>query len=160
MEKKRITVEELLRRYAALEQDFQRIILEYADLSGVELQSINLRGARFNYVNLSSINLRSCNLIGAQFYNCNLREVQIISCDLESTWFTDCDLGGANTSRCNLTLTHFIRVNLYSAKIDGFGEEYPWFCDVIREDGKFISGYTIDLYLFDREEVDRDDIAF
>lgn len=152
--------QELLRRYAAGCRDFQHVVLEYADLSGAELQSINLRGARFNYVNLSGINLRSCNLIGAEFCYCNFRDAQIASCDLESTSFIDCDLGGANTSRCNISWTHFIRVNLYSAKIDGFGEEYPTFCNVIREDGKFISGSTINLYLFDRNKVDRDDIAF
>jgi len=48
MEKERITAEELLRRYAAGERDFQNIILEYADLSGVELQKIDITGAQFN----------------------------------------------------------------------------------------------------------------
>ncbi len=45
MEKERITVEELLRRYAAGDRDFQNIILEYADLSGVEMQNIDLTSA-------------------------------------------------------------------------------------------------------------------
>ena len=160
MEKKEITVKQLLKRYAAGERDFQLIILEYADLSGVELQSIDLRGAEFNYVNLSGINLRSCNLIAAQFWYCNFRKAQIISCELESTRFFDCDLREADMTDVNLTDTHFTRVNLQNTRTQGFGEEPCNFWDVIREDGKFISGYTMDLYIFDREEVDRDDIAF
>mgnify|MGYP001567721988 CR=1 FL=1 len=69
MEKERITVEELLRRYAASERGFQNIILEYADLSGVELQNIDLTEAQFNYVNLSGLNLYRCELRGANFLN-------------------------------------------------------------------------------------------
>jgi uncharacterized protein YjbI with pentapeptide repeats len=84
MSKERITVEELLKRYAAGERNFQQIILEYADLSGVELRRIDLRGARFSYVNLSSIKLWDYNL-KAEFIYCNFRDALIESCDLERT---------------------------------------------------------------------------
>ena len=77
MEKERITVEELLRRYATGDRDFRNIILEYADLSGVELQNIDLTGAQFNYVNLSRLNLHRCELGSAQFWYCNFREAKM-----------------------------------------------------------------------------------
>ncbi|MCC5657427.1 pentapeptide repeat-containing protein [Nostoc sp. XA010] len=69
----KITAEDLLRRYAAGERNFQQIILEYADLSGVELENISLKGARFSYVNLSSIKLWDCDLT-AKFTYCNLTD--------------------------------------------------------------------------------------
>ncbi|MEH2179883.1 pentapeptide repeat-containing protein [Nostoc sp.] len=111
MEKERITAENLLRRYAAGERDFQRILLEYADLSEGELQCIDLRGAQFSYVNLSSINLRHCCLT-AEFIYCNFRNALIEHCDLERTRFFDCDLRGATLRYVELTSTAFTRVNL------------------------------------------------
>ncbi|MEH2380364.1 MAG: pentapeptide repeat-containing protein [Nostoc sp.] len=149
MERERVTVEEFLRRYAAGERDFQQILLEYADLSGVELQGINLDGAQFCYVNLSSIKLWYCNL-KAQFIYCNFRDALIENCDLESTRFFDCDLGGINTRICDLTCTRFIRVNLRDAKLSGSGEDPCRFWDVIREDGVFVPGFTSDLYIAER----------
>lgn len=147
MEKERITVEELLRRYAAGERGFQNIILEYANLSGVELQNIDLTEAQFNYVNLSGLNLHRCELRGANFLNCNLREAKFFGCHLEYTRFFDCDFRGVNTSRCNLTCTHFIRVNFQGAKIGGFGED-PCRCwDITREDGVFIPGFTFNPFI-------------
>ncbi|MEG3875923.1 pentapeptide repeat-containing protein [Microcoleus sp. herbarium7] len=147
MEKERITVEELLRRYAAGDRDFRHIILEYADLSGVELQNIDLTSAQFNYVNLSGINLNMCKLRSAQFWYCNFTDAKIYNSDLESTRFFDCDLRGANTSAtCNLTCTRFTRVNFQGAKLGGTGEDPCEFRDVIRQDGVFISGFTSNLY--------------
>jgi uncharacterized protein YjbI with pentapeptide repeats len=149
MEKERITVEELLRRYAAGETDFQNIILEYADLSGVELQNIDLTGAQFNYVNLSRLNLHRCKLRSAQFWSCNFTEAKIYNSDLESTRFFDCNLRGANTSAtCNLTCTCFTRVNFQGAKLGGTGEAPCEFQDVIRQDGVFIQGFTFNPYLY------------
>ncbi|WP_392530822.1 pentapeptide repeat-containing protein [Nostoc sp. C117] len=149
MERERVTVEEFLRRYAAGERDFHRIILEYADLSGAELQGINLHGAQFNYVNLSGIKLRSC-ILKAQFIYCNFRDALIESCNLEWAWFYDCDLRSANTRVCDLTSTHFIRVNLQGAKLRGFGEDPCKYWDVIRHDGVFVPGFTFDLYIAER----------
>jgi len=142
MEKERITVEELLGRYAAGERDFQNIILEYADLSGVELQNIDLTGAQFNYVNLSNISLNRCKLLSAQLCYCNFRDAKISSCNLESTSFFDCYLRELSTSSCNLTSTRFIRVSLQGAKLDGYCEEPCEFWDVIRPDGVFIPGHN------------------
>lgn len=146
MEKERITVEELLRRYAAGERGFQNIILEYADLSGVELQNIDLTEAQFNYVNLSGLSLHRCELGGANFLNCNLKEAKFFGCHLEYTRFFDCDFRAVNMSGCNLTSTHFIRVNFQGTKLGGFGEDPCQFWDIIREDGVFIPGFTSNPY--------------
>ncbi|MEH1935118.1 MAG: pentapeptide repeat-containing protein [Nostoc sp.] len=157
----KITAEDLLRRYAAGCRDFQRILIEYADLSGVELQNIDLGHAKFRYVNLSSTNLRSCNLIGSEFCYCNLRNANIESCFFECAWFLDCDLGGINTRICELTSTRFIRVNLQDAKLSGSGEEPCEFWDVIRPDGKFIPGFTYVIYPAPSpDKVNGEDIPF
>jgi uncharacterized protein YjbI with pentapeptide repeats len=142
MDKERITREELLQRYAAGERDLQHIILEYADLNGVELQNIDLRGAQFNYVNLSRLNLHRCELGSAQFWYCNFREAKITSSHLEYARFFDCDFTGFNSSGCNITRVYFIRVNLQGAKLYGFGEDPCEFWDVIRPDGVFNPGFS------------------
>ncbi|MEH1932299.1 MAG: pentapeptide repeat-containing protein [Nostoc sp.] len=149
MERERVTLEEFLRRYAAGERDFQQILLEYADLSGVELQGINLDGAQFCYVNLSSIKLGDCNL-KAQFIYCNFRDALIENCDLECTRFFDCDLRGATLRYVELTSSAFTRVNLQGTKTYGSGKDPCEFWDVIREDGVFVPGFTFDLYIAER----------
>lgn len=149
MEKKKVTLEEFLKRYAAGERDFKQIILEYADLSGAELQNISLRGARFSYVNLSSIKLWDCNLT-AEFIYCNFRDTLIENCDLERTRFFDCDLRGATLRYVELTSTTFTRVNLQGAKLGGSGKDPCEFWDVVREDGVFVPGFTFDLYIAER----------
>ncbi|MBN3870613.1 pentapeptide repeat-containing protein [Nostoc sp. JL33] len=149
MERERVTVEEFLRRYAAGERDFQQILLEYADLSGVELQGINLDGAQFSYVNLSSIKLRHCDL-RAEFIYCNFRDALIENCDLEWAWFYDCDLRGANIRLCDVTSTHFIRVNLQGATRNNSGKDPCEFWDVVREDRVFVPGFTSNLYIAER----------
>ncbi|MHC5726046.1 MAG: pentapeptide repeat-containing protein [Nostoc sp.] len=145
----KITAEDLLRRYAAGCRGFQRILIEYADLNGAELQNIDLGGARFSYVNLSSIKLWDCNLT-AEFIYCNFRDALIENCDLESTRFFDCDLRGATLKNVNLTRTAFTRVNLQGTKTYGSGEDPCEFWDVVREDGVFIPGFTFDLYIAER----------
>ncbi|MEH2374898.1 pentapeptide repeat-containing protein [Nostoc sp.] len=113
------------------------------------MQNISLSGAGFSYVNLSSIKLRQCDLT-AQFNYCNFRDALIESCNLGWAWFYDCDLRGANISVCNLTSTHFIRVNLQGAHLSGFGEDPCNFWDVVRYDGVFVPGFTLDLYIAER----------
>lgn len=141
-----ITAEELLERYAAGERDFTEIILEYANLSGVELRNINLSGAQFSYVNLSGIQLRQCDLT-AQFIYCNLTNAIIENCDLERARFYDCDLRGAILNHVELTATQFIRVNLEGTRTKGSGKDPCEFWDVTREDGVFVPGFTINLYM-------------
>jgi len=148
MEKERITVEELLRRIAPGDRNFRRIILEYADLSGVELQNIDLTGAEFNYVNLSRLNLHRCELGSAQFWYCNFREAKIISSHLQYSRFFDCDLRGFNSSNCDVSSVNFTRVYFQGAKFGGFGEEPCKYWNITREDGVFIPGFTLDPYLF------------
>ncbi|MEH1943332.1 MAG: pentapeptide repeat-containing protein [Nostoc sp.] len=149
MERKRVTVEEFLRRYAAGERDFQQILLEYADLSGAELKGISLRGAQFSYVNLSSIKLRDCDL-RAEFIYCNFTDTNIESCDLERARFFDCDLRGANIRLCDVSSTAFTRVNLQGVTRSNSGKDPCEYWDIIREDGVFIPGFTLDLYIAER----------
>ena len=146
MDKKKITAKQFFRRYEKGERDFQHILLEYADLSGAELQGIEMGGAQFNYVNLSGIKLKDCNL-SATFTYCNFTNAKIASCNLESTRFFNCDFTNATLTSVNLTSTYFTRVNLQRTRTSGFGESPCRFRDVIREDGVFVPGFTFDLYI-------------
>lgn len=146
MERNKITVEELLQAYAAGERDFTQIILEYANLSGVELRNLDLGGAQFSYVNLSSIQLRQCDL-RAEFIYCNFTNAVIENCDLGWARFFDCDLRGATSRLCTLSSTKFTRVNLQNSKLSGSGEDPPEYWDVTRQDGVFVPGFTFDLYI-------------
>lgn len=141
-----ITAEELLERYEKGERDFSGIILEYANLSGVELRNIDLSGAQFSYVNLSGIKFWDCDL-RTQFIYCNFTNAFIENCDLERARFYDCDLRSAILNHVELTSTQFIRVNLEGTRTKGSGKDPCEFWDVIREDGVFVPGFTINLYM-------------
>ncbi|MEM6753909.1 MAG: pentapeptide repeat-containing protein [Cyanobacteria bacterium P01_C01_bin.38] len=146
MERKKITVEELLERYEKGERDFSKIILEYADLSGVELRNLSFGGAILSYVNLSNIKLECCNL-RAEFMYCNFTNAVMENCDLGWARFFDCDLRKAISRLCTLSSTKFTRVNLENSKLDGSGEDPSEYWDVTREDGVFVPGFTFDLYM-------------
>lgn len=150
----RMDAEEFIQLYNAGERDFRAMILQYADLSNVKLDSVNLSGACFYNVNFDSANLKNVNLsstewwdcnLFVEFWLCNLKDAIIDHCDLEGARFFDCDLRRFKTIGCNLTWTHFIRVNLQGADLGGYCEEPCEFWDVIRQDGVFIPGFNFTL---------------
>ena len=77
-----ITVEELLRRYAAGERDFVDICVpDGSDLSGVDLRGANFMGAKlgkaYETTNLSGANLSGTNLRYAWLISSNLRGIDL-----------------------------------------------------------------------------------
>ncbi len=68
MKRERITVEELLRRYAALERDFSGVDIRYREegLSRCNLCGINLSNSRFNFAYLIETDLSNADLSGAR----------------------------------------------------------------------------------------------
>ena len=116
-----ITVEELLRQYAAGERDFIDICVpERSDLSGVNLRGANLMGAKLNGQN--GINLTGANLSYAWLTGSNL---------------TGIDLTGANLSYAKLSLTDLTGANLTGVNFTGAAVNASTFVDIIY-DGKFV----------------------
>ncbi|MBP0003394.1 MAG: pentapeptide repeat-containing protein [Cyanobacteria bacterium SBC] len=102
------SVEELLRRYAAGERDFEQVRLSQADLHNAILHGIDLSEAILNEANLSRTDLR-----GADFSWADLSQANLCGADLRGAIFTRADLTGANLRRANL-----LKADLSLAKLD------------------------------------------
>ncbi|MDF0554731.1 pentapeptide repeat-containing protein [Kamptonema sp. UHCC 0994] len=151
-------VEELYRRYAAGDRDFQGVDLSHAnlnvakvryledlqpgqnELSGINLSGANLTSANLTYVNLSGANLSSANLKFAELSctvltGADLRKAILdyaqLGCDL-----IDVDLREATLFGTVLIGTNLTRSNLMGAKFQVMTEESGIiFCDTIMPDG-------------------------
>lgn len=138
VKRQRITVEELLRRYAALERDFTKVIIEDSRkglMRSVDLSNINLEGSIL-IVDLSGAILRKANLrntvwgdycswqeadfsgsdftginneSSCYFMRCNFSDTIWDQADLWQSSFVDCDLTGANFDNASL-----VEVDLYA----------------------------------------------
>src|SRR6476469_336815 len=99
-----MTVEELLKKYAAGERNFAGINLTEANLSGVNLSGANLKGANLSVANLSGANLSKTNLTGAK---------------LNIARLSGAHLGGANLTDADLNVAYLVRVDLKRATLTG-----------------------------------------
>src|SRR5919199_1164249 len=99
-----MTVEELLKKYAAGERNFAGINLTEANLSGVNLSGANLKGANLSVANLSGANLSKTNLTGAK---------------LNIARLSGAHLGGANLTDADLNVAYLVRVDLKRATLPG-----------------------------------------
>src|ERR687885_153807 len=99
-----MTVEELLKKYAAGERNFAGINLTEANLSGVNLSGANLKGANLSVANLSGANLSKTNLTGAK---------------LNIARLSGAHLGGANLTDADLNVAYLVRVDLKRATLRG-----------------------------------------
>ncbi|MEG4350940.1 pentapeptide repeat-containing protein [Microcoleus sp. LAD1_D5] len=99
-----MTVEELLKKYAAGERNFAGINLTEANLSGVNLSGANLKGANLSVANLSGANLSKTNLTGAK---------------LNIARLSGAHLGGADLTDADLNVAYLVRVDLKKATLIG-----------------------------------------
>src|SRR6476469_4239461 len=99
-----MTVEELLKKYAAGERNFAGINLTEANLSGVNLSGANLKGANLSVANLSGANLSKTNLTGAK---------------LNIARLSGAHLGGADLTDADLNVAYLVRVDLKKAILIG-----------------------------------------
>ena len=136
---------ELLKSYARGKKEFSRMIIYRADLSGANLEGIDLRRTKLKYVNLSGANLRFANLSGAKFIHCNLSHADMFCSIHESIRYIYSDLRGVQRRGVNENMSRYVEVNLEGGDIPG-GEEPSWYYHVVRDDGEFISGPTNWLY--------------
>lgn len=136
VKKQRITVEELLSRYAAGERDFTKVyirdsregLMRGADLSGINLEGSSLwvdfsgailRKANFRYTvwgdNCSWQNADFSgsdftginNVVECVFTRCNFSNTIWNEADLFQSTFEDCDLAGANFDNATLAEVDF-----------------------------------------------------
>ena len=131
VDRREITVEELLTRYAAGERDFTNIVIDDSredllrgiDLSGINLKgsylAVDLSGAVLSQANLrntvwgdhcdwkeadfSGSDMTGINIVsGCVFTRCNFSNTIWEQADLFQTTFEDCDLAGANFDNATL----------------------------------------------------------
>lgn len=103
------TTQELLKRYAAGEREFEQVRLSGADLHNTILHGIDLSEAILNQANLSRADLRGADLSWVDLSGADLR-----GADLRGAILTRADLSGANLSHANL-----LRADLSLANLEG-----------------------------------------
>ncbi|MEH2328300.1 pentapeptide repeat-containing protein [Nostoc sp.] len=132
MERKKITVEELLQRYAAGERDFRKIHLIFDEYERDESKEARFdeSGDGIMRLEIKEGCLRGTNLSGADFRGSNLRAIRMYSqglilchanlskLDLNYFLFMGSNLSGANLSGANIFHADFLRANLSGAKLD------------------------------------------
>ena len=137
-----LSAEELLRRYAEGERNFQDKILHRVDLSSADLRHIDLSRSRLSYVNFSCACLENVGLGFAIFSN--FRNARF---SRDENWlglsFFYCDLREANLSGVDMSYSIFIGSNFLGAKnCIGGSEGDLFFYETTWTDGEFIPGLT------------------
>src|SRR5919199_1218678 len=113
-----MTVEELLKKYAAGERNFAGINLTEANLSGVNLSGANLKGANLSVANLSGANLSKTNLTGAKLNIARLSGANLCRVNLSGATLTEATLRGANLAQANLRGAHLSGACLTEANLE------------------------------------------
>ena len=101
----RMTLKELLEKYAAGERDFRGVdlseeVLSWLNLRGADLRGANLSRANLNWSDLTGADLRSANLTGADLNWTNLsqadlREANLCAASMSATALHGADWSGA-----------------------------------------------------------------
>ena len=112
-----MTAEELLRRYADGERDFEGLDLRSVDLCNAILSGINLRNSYIQesgliYTNLSSANLEGIDLRDVVLENANLSAVNAIDANLSEVNLMSANLSDANFSGACLSNVRLLYANL------------------------------------------------
>ena len=123
-----ITIEELLREYAAGKRNFAGIDLNIINTTGLksiknaDLRHINLRGAFLIGIHIENTNLSGADLRGAQITRSRLTKVDLSSADIRGTTLSyiqwlDVNLTDADLFQANLMKSH-LRANLYYTDLE------------------------------------------
>lgn len=110
----RLSVDDLLRRYAAGERHFIN-----ANLMCALLNKLNLSAANLSYAKLSWANLNETNLSGADLSAANLSEANLSSANLSQTHLDRTNLTKANLWLANLRGASLIQADLREANLSG-----------------------------------------
>ncbi len=110
----------------------KQLIIDYA-----KTQSADFRFRIFNagnglicvpWLDLSGMNFEGINLRGANFSNSNLSEANFSGIDLRGANFNDANLNNAVFNGANLAWSHFERANLFGAKLNVLSVDGAKFC--------------------------------
>ena len=122
-----LTVQQLLKLYAAGERKFPSIVISRADLRNKNLRGINLFDPKSSdypiyrsYLlnsDLSDANLEGSLLENISFRKSNLSSINLSEATLRSIDFTDVNLRDANFSRADTERIDFTRTDLAGARI-------------------------------------------
>lgn len=105
----KLITKEYLYGLNAVNVEYAILISQIPDLPYINLNSMDLRGARLSNTNLSS----------ARMSQCNLRNTGLRDCDLTSVDFSYSDLSGAYLDNSNLTNARLYETDLCHAKLNG-----------------------------------------
>jgi uncharacterized protein YjbI with pentapeptide repeats len=126
----KMTVEELLRRYAAGERDFAETDFRYEfELSVAILRDINLERAYMSDMNIIGVDLTGANMSGLRFEEGLLQDVNLTGANLrnfllfqgvmESVNLTSADLTSADLTGTQLRKVNLTGATLIEAKLSG-----------------------------------------
>ena len=110
----RLSVDDLLRRYAAGERHFINANLMCASLNKLNLSEVNLSCAKLSWANLNGINLSRADLTAA-----NLSEANLSRANLNGTHLVRTNLTKANLSLADLRGANLSQANLREANLSG-----------------------------------------
>lgn len=97
--------------------NLSRARLESANLSGTNLTQADLRRAQLHFANLSDAKLGKANLVSADLHRADLRRADLTLAQVMRAWLDDADLRGANLSKASLILAQLPHANLSGATI-------------------------------------------
>lgn len=115
----RLTVEELIKRYAVGERNFSNANLRCATLLNCRLPEINLSLAKLNAANLKETNLRGAELTATDLSEANLSYVDLSNSSLMRANLSKADLSFADLRSANLQAANLQEACLYQADLRG-----------------------------------------
>ncbi len=114
MARGRLTLAILKRDYFKGRRDFAN-----CNLSGADLQELNLEGVNFNESKLVKTNLRGANLHKADLSQTGMNHANLRDADLSDAFMSYCNLGGADLRGADLTNAYLTYANLTNANLCG-----------------------------------------
>lgn len=110
----RLTLAILKRDYFKGRRDFAN-----CNLSGADLQELNLEGINFNESKLVKTNLRGANLHKADLSQTGMNHANLRDADLSDAFMSYCNLAGADLRGADLTNAYLTYANLTNANLCG-----------------------------------------
>ena len=146
-----MSVEELLKHYAAGERDFSEIDLMGKSLIAINLSGANLYRAKLYETNLSGASLNGVNLHGAALSRSDLSNADLTNTDLTNADLSEACLSNTRFSGCKFHGTDLmnatwsgdlINVDFSGAKhfFFGLGLQEVTFCNVTLPNGRVVNG--------------------
>ncbi len=99
--------------------NWQRCILDGLELEGVDLSGARLRDGSFFRSELNGSDLSGANAFRAKFVNAKLRETRFDGAKLSEADFTKADLRGASFKDADLRRARFFRADLRGSDLTG-----------------------------------------